>query len=377
MGVPCRSSTSCAASTTAVARVASESDRAGIQPRAQLALLGAGQLGHRGRVAGLALDQGEGLQHGVVQVGGDVGALGGAGQLGLLVAQVGPEPQPPRGGDQGDAGEDGEHGRADVPDRGEGAAPGRHDDQARRARAPRRTTRRATLNRLVPVSDPSQRPRCESSSCDQASTAPAATTSSGMRMPRRALRPAFCATTTSPTPSISPPTSSTRVASRSPVAGDRLRDRRAAGRGDGLRVGRVDRTRAPADHAAAGLRASAPTGRRRPPDRRRWGSRCSTNAQPDPPHRPAQVLGQPDGHPGDDLALRGSRCRVRTRGAALCGPRLRWGDGPLVGSRHVLILTHERSPMPNVFRVRSAPFRVGSGSTLMAASPSARTPWMT
>ena len=70
--------------------------RPGVQPRPQLALLGAGQPGDGGGVAGLALDEGEGLQHRVVQVGGDVGALGGAGGGHLLAPQVAPQPQRPR-----------------------------------------------------------------------------------------------------------------------------------------------------------------------------------------------------------------------------------------------------------------------------------------
>ena len=103
--------------------------RPGIQPRAQLALLGAGELRDRGGVVGPALDEGQGLEHGVVQVGGDVGALGGAGPLGLLVAQLAPQPKPPRSRDEDDAGEDRQRGQPDVPDGGERATPGREDDQ--------------------------------------------------------------------------------------------------------------------------------------------------------------------------------------------------------------------------------------------------------
>jgi phage shock protein PspC (stress-responsive transcriptional regulator) len=104
--------------------------RAGIQPRAQLALLGAGELRHRRRVVGLALDEGERLEHRVVQVGRDVGALGGPGELGLLAAQVRPEAQAPGSRDQHHAGEDGQGGESDVPDGGQGTPPRHHDDQA-------------------------------------------------------------------------------------------------------------------------------------------------------------------------------------------------------------------------------------------------------
>ncbi len=45
-----------------------------VQPRPQFALLSPGQGGHRLRVLRLPLNQGKGLQHRVVQVGGHVGA---------------------------------------------------------------------------------------------------------------------------------------------------------------------------------------------------------------------------------------------------------------------------------------------------------------
>ena len=70
--------------------------RAGVEPVPQLALLGPGQPGHLGGVARLALDQGEGLQHGVVQVRGDLGPLGLAYAQRPLALEVAPQPQPPR-----------------------------------------------------------------------------------------------------------------------------------------------------------------------------------------------------------------------------------------------------------------------------------------
>ena len=67
----------------------------GVEPGAQLALLGAGQAGHRLGLVGALADEGEGLEDGVVQVGGDVGALGLADLSGAGVGQgpVGPQPQ--------------------------------------------------------------------------------------------------------------------------------------------------------------------------------------------------------------------------------------------------------------------------------------------
>ena len=66
-----------------------------VQPRPEVALLGPGQPGHRGRVGGVLLDQRQRLQHRVVQVGGHVGPLLGADPLGPLGAQVGGEPEDP------------------------------------------------------------------------------------------------------------------------------------------------------------------------------------------------------------------------------------------------------------------------------------------
>ncbi len=90
-----------------------------VEVAAQLALLRAGEARDGRGVAGLPLDQGQGLQHRVVQVGGDVGALGGADAGGLLEAQVAPEPQDPRRRQDGDADEGGEHGSGDLPQLGE------------------------------------------------------------------------------------------------------------------------------------------------------------------------------------------------------------------------------------------------------------------
>ena len=69
---------------------------ADVEPRAQVALLRPGQPGHGGRVVGALLDQRQGLQHRVVQVGGDVGPLLGADPLLALGVEVGGEPEHPR-----------------------------------------------------------------------------------------------------------------------------------------------------------------------------------------------------------------------------------------------------------------------------------------
>ena len=87
---------------------------AGVQPGAQVALLGAGEPRHRGSVAGVLLDQGQRLQHRVVQVRREVGALLGAHALGSLGGEVGGQAVDPRPDDDGQSG-DAEHaGECDV-----------------------------------------------------------------------------------------------------------------------------------------------------------------------------------------------------------------------------------------------------------------------
>ena len=81
-------------------RVGSPGSRPPVQPRAQLALLAAGERGHLARVVGALLHQRERLQHRVVQVRGDLGALLRADPLGALGGQPAHEPQPPRREDQ-------------------------------------------------------------------------------------------------------------------------------------------------------------------------------------------------------------------------------------------------------------------------------------
>ncbi len=101
----------------------------GVQPGAQVSLLGAGEPCHRGSVAGVLLDQRQCLQHRVVQVGRKIGALLGAHALGALGGEVGGEPVDPRPHDHGQPG-DAEHaGKRDVAGRADRAAAQREDDE--------------------------------------------------------------------------------------------------------------------------------------------------------------------------------------------------------------------------------------------------------
>ena len=101
-----------------------------VEVAAQLSLLGPGEPCDGRGVAGLALDEGEGLEHRVVQVGGDVGALGGADAGRLLEAQVAPQPQDPRRRQDGHADERGEDGARDLPQLGEFRAAHEQADEA-------------------------------------------------------------------------------------------------------------------------------------------------------------------------------------------------------------------------------------------------------
>ena len=87
--------------------------RAG-QPRAQLALLRAGQRGHRARVVGALLHERERLQHRVVQVRRHLGALLRADALLALGGQRAHEPDGPRREDDPEHDGHDEHGEDDV-----------------------------------------------------------------------------------------------------------------------------------------------------------------------------------------------------------------------------------------------------------------------
>ncbi len=73
------------------------------EPRSQLALLAPRQLRDVGRVVGAALDEGQRLQHRVVQVRGQLGPLLGADPLRALGREAAGEPPPQRSEDQAEA----------------------------------------------------------------------------------------------------------------------------------------------------------------------------------------------------------------------------------------------------------------------------------
>src|SRR5699024_7576353 len=62
-----------------------------VEPLAQIAFLPAGHGAHELRVVGAGADEGQGLQHRVVQMCGDIGAFGGAGVGGPLGHQIPPQ----------------------------------------------------------------------------------------------------------------------------------------------------------------------------------------------------------------------------------------------------------------------------------------------
>ena len=107
-------------------------DRAGIQPAAQLTLLGTGEADNLGGVGGLPLDQGQRLQDGVMQVRGDLCPLGLPDPLCLLGAQVSPQAHPPGGRDEGSADQHRHSCDPHIPQPGQAPALGRqHDDPHR------------------------------------------------------------------------------------------------------------------------------------------------------------------------------------------------------------------------------------------------------
>ena len=181
--MPWASSTSAATPRSALATVRSSVDSPANSQRPQVALLRPGQAGDGGGVAGVLLDQGEGLQHGVVEVGGHVGALLGAHPLLALGGQVGGEPEDPRpdhdrrcrrcraaaaisdvaGGLERAVAE------TDDEDRARRAArrrprPGRRPPSRRRRETARTGSTRPVLS--------SQRSRCASSACRHSSAMP-------------------------------------------------------------------------------------------------------------------------------------------------------------------------------------------------------------
>ncbi len=115
---------------------------AGVQPGPEVTLLGPGEPGDGGAVVGVLLDQGQRLEHRVVQVRGQVGALLGADPLGPLGGQVGGQAVDPRPDHDAEADHGQQRGDRDVAGHLEGAAAQREDheggdDQADPGREPR------------------------------------------------------------------------------------------------------------------------------------------------------------------------------------------------------------------------------------------------
>ena len=157
IGVPWTSSTSCATSATAAARVASNrSDRHGHERSSRSCARASWATG--GRVVGLALDERERLEHGVVQVGGDVRALGGGRARPARAAgpTTGAGPRARRSAPLR-RGRPGRRGR--CPRWRPGSAPVATTTRPTSARRPP-NARRAALKRLCPLEDPSHWPRC-------------------------------------------------------------------------------------------------------------------------------------------------------------------------------------------------------------------------
>ena len=202
---------------------------------------------------------------------------------------------------------------------------------------------RAALNLPVPDDPPSHLPRWASSSWDHAMTAPTATTSNGIRKPSRRSRPAFCATTTSPARSSTPPTSSTRVADR---CWSSLAPPTAAAASVTLRPGPSGRA------GSTGTRPLLPSitpctdwGRQRPEEEvgheaGPWQGEQDED-QPDEPHLPARGARASPAHTPPMIRPSTGRWRVRTARwspAGAVGARV----GPLVRSRHAHIFAHVR-----------------------------------
>jgi len=87
-----------------------------VQPGSEFPLLAARQPHHLAGIAGLALDEGERLQYGIVQMCRDLGAFPLPNAPLPLVAEIAHQPDPPRHGDDRDADQsqnDGDQGRPD------------------------------------------------------------------------------------------------------------------------------------------------------------------------------------------------------------------------------------------------------------------------
>ena len=110
IAMPCASSTSAAAALERGGQVLVRVGAPPVEPAAQLALLRPGQPGHLARVVDVALDEGQRVQHRVVHVRRDLGALLLADPRVALRRQLARHLQPPRAAHQGQPGDHDEGG---------------------------------------------------------------------------------------------------------------------------------------------------------------------------------------------------------------------------------------------------------------------------
>ena len=224
-----------------------------VQPRAQLALLAAREAGHLARVLRPALHQRERLQHRVVQVRGELGALLRADALGALVGEPAHEPDPPRREDQRARDDHDDDRQQDVARRSQRVV--EVEEQQRRADderdAERGAAERAALRppRPAPRRPARDRRRWRTGA------------RSARRPPRRARR----ARRARRRPTA--PTGGTAAAARARAG--RCRPPRSRSRGRRARAGRAGRWRALPRRAARPRRARRAGRRARPPRSRR------------------------------------------------------------------------------------------------------------
>jgi hypothetical protein len=130
-----------------------------VEPGPQIALLGAGQPSHLVRVLRVALDQGQGVQHRVVDVGGDFGPLLRADAHQALLGEVLGHPDQIGAREQRDADEDREGGLEHRAEVGRGALEDEYPgdaggDQQNARRGPQQRERTATAADLRPAGPP-------------------------------------------------------------------------------------------------------------------------------------------------------------------------------------------------------------------------------
>ena len=173
-----------------------------LEPGAQLALLAPGQRRDRARVLGLALDQRQRLQHRVVEVRGDLGALLRADARGALGGQAADEAPPERSEDERDGGDHDEHGQREIAEAGQDAVRvqeqqrGADDQRDAEAAAVGALERAASLGRRRRGPRPPPRSAGAGSSVRgpasrQASATPAAASTTGQTIASENHRPSW------------------------------------------------------------------------------------------------------------------------------------------------------------------------------------------